>query len=159
MINKNFIGGVGMVLSAGVIVVRREDGEWYYLLLRAFGYWDFPKGIVEEGEDPLDAAIREVEEETGINDLTFHWGPVYKESAPYLGGRKKARYYVAETKTKDVELRVNPELGHPEHDAYRWVDFDEAMAMLAERVKPCITWARDLIESQPPGAQDMDEGR
>ena len=148
-----------MVLSSGVIVVRQEDGEWYYLLLRAFGYWDFPKGIVEEGEDPIDTAIREVEEETGITDLVFKWGYVYKESAPYLGGRKKARYYVAETKTKDVELRVNPSLGHPEHDAFKWVDFDEAMGMLAKRVQPCIKWARDLIESQPQGAQEGDEDR
>ena len=48
------------VLSAGVIVVRRAGGAWHYLLLRAFDYWDFPKGIVEQGEDPLQAARREV---------------------------------------------------------------------------------------------------
>lgn len=43
-------------MSAGVIIVRRYDDEWRYLLLRVYNYWDFPKGEVEPGEDPLAAA-------------------------------------------------------------------------------------------------------
>ncbi len=147
------------VLSSGVIVVRCEQGRWLYLLLQAFGYWDFPKGLVEKGEEPLQAAIREVEEETGINDLRFNWGYDFKESAPYLGGKKIARYYVAETLTKEVELLVNPALGHPEHDAYAWMDFEAAYDVLAERVKPCIKWAHELIESRPQGVRDIDAER
>lgn len=148
-----------MILSSGVIVVHRETDKWDYLLLRAFGYWDFPKGIVEEGEDPLDTAIREVEEETGIEDLVFRWGLDYLESAPYLRGQKKARYYVAETRTRDVELKVNPSLGHPEHDAFKWTDYEEAITLLAERVKPCIKWARGLIESPRQAIPDTGGGR
>jgi bis(5'-nucleosidyl)-tetraphosphatase len=45
-------------LSAGVIVVRREGGLLFYLLLRVYTYWDFPKGIVGPGEDPHRAARR-----------------------------------------------------------------------------------------------------
>ena len=48
------------ILSAGVVVVRREGDVWHYLLLRAYNYWDFPKGIVDAGEDPREAACREV---------------------------------------------------------------------------------------------------
>ncbi|MGH8579780.1 MAG: NUDIX domain-containing protein [Gammaproteobacteria bacterium] len=33
-------------------------------MLRAYNYWDFPKGTVEPAEDPFEAACREVEEET-----------------------------------------------------------------------------------------------
>ncbi|RMD69747.1 MAG: NUDIX domain-containing protein [Gammaproteobacteria bacterium] len=131
-------------LSAGVIVVRRENGEWRYLLLRAYNYWDFPKGIVEPGEDPLQAAIREVKEETGIEDLVFRWGYDYRETPPY-GKGKVARYYVAETRTRKVILPVSPELGRPEHDEYRWVSYEEARRLLSPRVVPILDWAHRLI--------------
>ncbi len=146
------------VLSAGVIVVRKEGVRWLYLLLEAFGYWDFPKGIVEEGEEPLSAAIREVEEETGISDLVFSWGNDYRESAPYLHGRKIARYYLAQTRTKEVDLRVNPEIGRPEHDNFAWVDYETALKMVSKRVEPCLMWANSVISSKdlPPEGRDMD---
>ncbi len=60
-------------LSAGVVVVRHTDSGWRFLMLRAYRNWDFPKGSVESGEDPLHAARREVTEETLIRDLQFLW--------------------------------------------------------------------------------------
>ena len=39
-------------LSAGVVVVRATEPGWRFLLLRAFNHWDFPKGMVENGEEP-----------------------------------------------------------------------------------------------------------
>ncbi|MGH8313228.1 MAG: NUDIX domain-containing protein, partial [Gammaproteobacteria bacterium] len=51
-------------LSAGVAVLREAPAGRLFLLLRAWRYWDFPKGAVEPGETPLQAAIREVREET-----------------------------------------------------------------------------------------------
>lgn len=60
--------------SAGVVVARQERGAWRYLVLRAFRYWDFPKGLVEANEDPRAAAVREVREETGLVALVFRWG-------------------------------------------------------------------------------------
>lgn len=134
------------VLSAGVIVVRRDEhGKWKFLLLRAYGYWDFPKGIVEPGEDPIDAAKRETREETTITDLDFKWGFDFRETGPYNRGRKVARYYLAETKTKDVSLPVNPEIGKPEHDAYRWVTYEEARKLVAPRVLKALEWAKEKI--------------
>ena len=135
------------VLSAGVIVVRREGGQWLYLLLRAYRYWDFPKGIVEPGEEPLEAARREVQEETTITDLDFRWGLIYKETGPYNNGRKIARYYIAETRTSDVSLPISPELGRPEHDEFRWLPFEEARKLTAPRVREALEWANRIITS------------
>ncbi|MBI5783590.1 MAG: NUDIX domain-containing protein, partial [Gammaproteobacteria bacterium] len=42
-------------LSAGVVIIRRFDDKYRYLLLRVRDYWDFPKGMVDPGEDPLAA--------------------------------------------------------------------------------------------------------
>ena len=57
-------------LSCGVVVARHTSEGWMTLLLRAYHHWDFPKGIRERGEDPMEAAIREVREETSIDELT-----------------------------------------------------------------------------------------
>ncbi|HFE48110.1 MAG TPA: NUDIX domain-containing protein [Chromatiaceae bacterium] len=84
-----------MILSAGVVIIREEQGTPLFLLLRAYRYWDFPKGKVGPGEDPFDAALREVREETGITELSFPWGRVYRETEAYRSGSgyKIARYY------------------------------------------------------------------
>src|SRR5262245_28202176 len=94
-------------LSAGVVVVRAQDGRWRYLLLRAFNHWDFPKGMVEVGEDPRDAAVREVREESTIEDLEFVWGDDSIQTGPYSNG-KVARYYLARTRQSEVQLPFNP---------------------------------------------------
>ncbi len=135
-------------LSAGVIVIRREENKKWYLLLRAYRNWDFPKGMVEAGEEPLLGAIREVEEETSLNNLTFTWGTSYQETPPY-GRGKVARYYVAETRQADITLPVNPELGHPEHEEYRWVPYQEARGMVAARVQSILDWAHALTSQEP----------
>lgn len=136
-----------MILSAGIIIVRRVEGGWRYLLLRAYAHWDFPKGEVEKGETPFEAAVREVREETGLHDLAFRWGTVFKETEPYTSGRKKARYYLAETEQAVVRFSVNPALGRPEHHEYRWVDFGELRKLASLRLHPVIEWARTMIES------------
>jgi 8-oxo-dGTP pyrophosphatase MutT (NUDIX family) len=127
-------------LSAGVVVARETPEGWRFLLLRAFNHWDFPKGMVEAGEQPLEAAIREVREESLIDDLEFRWGEEHTETGPYSRG-KVARYYVASTRTIDVTLTVIEELGRPEHNEYRWVDYDEALQLVSPRVAPVLQWA------------------
>ncbi len=136
--------GGAQTLSAGVIVVRRHDDGYRYLLLRAYNYWDFPKGLVETGEKPRASAVREVAEETTLTDLSFRWGEAYRETEPYARG-KVARYYVAESAQGDVSLPVNPELGYPEHHEFRWLDYRAARKLLAPRVQPILDWAQALI--------------
>ena len=51
--------------SAGVIVYRVEAGKRLYLLLDYGKHWEYPKGHIEKGENAPEAALREVEEETG----------------------------------------------------------------------------------------------
>jgi bis(5'-nucleosidyl)-tetraphosphatase len=130
-------------LSAGVVVLRDTAEGPRYLLLRAYKHWDFPKGMVEADEAPLDAARREVAEETGIASLDFAWGEVYRETAPYARG-KVARYYIARTDREDVALTANPQTGIHEHMEYRWVDLDEALALVTPRVKHIIDWAAGI---------------
>lgn len=131
-------------LSAGVVVVRETPEGMRFLLLRAYRHWDFPKGMVETGETPLDAAKREVEEETGLADLDFRWGDDFRETPPYARG-KVARYYLASTGQEEVRLAANPQTGIHEHMEYRWVDYDTAARLVAPRVKVMLDWAQGLI--------------
>jgi len=126
--------------------VRDSEHAPRYLLLRAYRYWDFPKGMVEPGEEPLAAAKREVEEETTLTSLQFLWGEAYYETEPY-GKGKVARYYLAKATGGEVRLPVNPLLGRPEHEEFRWLPFDAALALLAPRVVEVLKWARARIEA------------
>ena len=131
-------------LSCGVVVVRRADDGWKTILLRAYHHWDFPKGIREAGEDPMEAALREVGEETGIDDLVFDWGDRFFETGPYSKG-KVARYFLGITGKEDVVMGISPETGEPEHHEWRWVSFDEAYDLGSPRVRSIVQWARQVI--------------
>ena len=133
------------ILSAGVVVVSRLEESWRVLLLRVYNYWDCPKGVVQPGEDPLVAARREVREETTINELDFHWGEDFIETAPY-SNNKIARYYLAGTENPEVKLPVNPELGHAEHHEFRWLSFEDAAQLVVPRVGDVLNWARTRID-------------
>ena len=131
-------------LSCGVVIARRSDSGWVTLMLRAFHHWDFPKGIREPGEEPMEAAVREVGEETSVTELSFEWGDRYFETGPYSRG-KVARYFIATTEQKDVEMGISPETGEPEHHEWRWVSFDEAYDLGSPRVRSIVQWARQII--------------
>jgi bis(5'-nucleosidyl)-tetraphosphatase len=133
-------------LSAGAVVVRRRGSGWHCLVLRAYRNWDFPKGLVNRDEEPLEAALREVREETGLGELALPWGASWRETEPYAGG-KVARYYVAESGTGTVTLPVSAELGRPEHHEFRWLPLDAAAGLLPPRLKPVLRWAQTVIEA------------
>ena len=130
--------------AAGVVVFRRTERGVFLLVLRAYKNWDFPKGLVDPGEDQLTAARRELKEETGLSGVEFPFGDEFKETLPY-SGNKIARYYLGETEEVEIELPVSPELGRPEHHEYRWVSYDEAEALLPPRLVIVLEWARRTI--------------
>ena len=63
-----FMEDFRIIHAAGGIVSNEKDEV---LMIFRYGCWDFPKGKVEEGEDWETAAMREVEEETGLQDITL----------------------------------------------------------------------------------------
>jgi bis(5'-nucleosidyl)-tetraphosphatase len=133
-----------LVRSSGAIVFRRTPRGVRLLVLRAYNNWDFPKGLVESGEEMLAAAKREVKEETGLGEVDYPFGDEYKETLPYANN-KIARYYLAETEEHDIELPVSTALGRPEHHEFRWVSFDEAEDLLPPRLAAVLEWARKTL--------------
>lgn len=111
--------------SAGIVLFREEKGEAFFLLLHYLGgHWDFPKGHIEKGEDEHQAALRELEEETSIQDITFI--PNFRHSIDYRykrAGRqshKQVIFFLGKTVSKEIKL------SH-EHQGYAWVNYEEAL--------------------------------
>lgn len=112
------------VISSGAIIFRRESKNILFLLLHyPEGHWDYTKGKIEKGEDPIKAATREIQEETGITNLKFianfekeiEYEFRYKDEIIH----KKVIFFLAETDVKDVTLSS-------EHTDYLWLTFEDA---------------------------------
>jgi 8-oxo-dGTP pyrophosphatase MutT (NUDIX family) len=134
--------------SAGIVVVRKTDGEYKFLMLRFKWFYDFPKGRNEVGETLLETAIRETEEEASISrgELSFRWGLSSYTTEPYLKNKDKTTtYFLAETSKEDIILPINPELGMPEHDSYSWLSYDEAKKVTNNRIGKVVDWANERI--------------
>jgi 8-oxo-dGTP pyrophosphatase MutT (NUDIX family) len=130
--------------AAGAVIFRRTERGVRLLVLRAYGAWDFPKGLVEPGESDLGAAKRECAGETSLTDLDFRFGDAHQDTLPYADG-KVARYFLAETGTEELRLPVPPGLGRPQHREWRWVSFDEAEELLPPRLAVVLDWARSQL--------------
>jgi 8-oxo-dGTP pyrophosphatase MutT (NUDIX family) len=133
-----------MEKSAGFILFRKEENNFYFLLLHyKAGHWDFPRGHVEENETELDAALRELKEETNIFDIKVIEG--FRESYRYLfSNNKKEKEVVlmlAQTKQKEVILSF-------EHMGYRWVNYENALKLITyENPKLILQKAKAFLDN------------
>ena len=114
------------VLAAGAVVFG--PGKRVLLVHRPrYDDWSFPKGKLDQGEHVTAAAVREVEEETGL----------HVRLGPPLPGQ---RYPIAGGRTKGVSYWVGRAVGDPDVSDYRpnaeidqveWVPYDEARTRLS----------------------------
>jgi 8-oxo-dGTP pyrophosphatase MutT (NUDIX family) len=116
--------------SAGGIVFRMDAGQPLYLLIRdSYKNWGFPKGHVEQGEQPEAAALREVKEETGLIDLTIR-APIDTIDWFFrFRGRlihKVCHFYLMET----AEATTSPQRAEG-ITACRWTRFEEAQSLIS----------------------------
>ncbi len=144
-----------MIRSCGAVIFRRNGKDIEYLVLKAYANWDFPKGVVDfEDKNFVETAKREIEEETSLKHIAFvikNKKKLFIETEPYGRQNKIARYYLCYVSYEDslgVELKVNPELGKPEHDKFSWVLYENAFKLFNERLRKVINWAdKTIMES------------
>lgn len=133
--------------SAGIVIIRYEENTPKLLFMRSFNYWDFPKGGVEEKENKLEAAIREVKEESGITHLDFKWGKCFYETESYGKNHKTVCYFIAQTDQENVTMGINPDIGRAEHEEYLWLTFEEAKKLSVDRISKVLDWAENRIKN------------
>jgi bis(5'-nucleosidyl)-tetraphosphatase len=117
---------MGYEISAGIILCRQQS-EREYLLLDYGSHWDFPKGHIEPGEEPVRTARRELEEETGVRDADLLPGferriqYFYRRAGEQM--RKEVVFFLAVTPTGAVTL------SHEHYDS-AWLPYPAALARL-----------------------------
>lgn len=113
--------------SAGFILFKGDGIRKYLLLKHGIDYWNFPKGKLESGESDLDAAKRELNEETGITNIeiidgfedTFGYSFLVKEGLI----KKVVKMFLAKYLNGSINLSN-------EHEEYEWFDFKDALNIL-----------------------------
>ena len=133
-----------MIQSAGIIILDESGTETKSLCVSAYGNWDFPKGQLEAGESHLEAAIREVEEETTLkNGIDYSLTGEMAPPVTYGSGKKKktATYFIAKRiSLTEPFLPVNPELGKPENDSWSFLPVSELAFIVPSRLMPVVNF-------------------
>lgn len=101
--------------------------------------WQMPQGGIDEGEEPMDAAIRELEEETGVTDvriieeydgwLTYDlpdelYGKVWQGKY----GGQTMKWYVMRYNGEDSEINIKTE--HAEFSTWKWAKMSDLEDMI-----------------------------
>lgn len=144
-----------MEQSCGFVLFRQLGKNRYYLLLHyKAGHWDFPKGHVEAGETKKETAIRELEEETTINQVEIIDGFLYEYE--YVFGRngdksKHVSFMLAKTRQRKVRT------SH-EHQGARWVTYSTGMKMLTfDNAKKMLRAAEQYLNDEvDPKKEDVE---
>jgi 8-oxo-dGTP pyrophosphatase MutT (NUDIX family) len=146
-------------ISAGLVLVRRMGGRHWFAAVRPQGkpegVWALPKGLIAEGEEPAETALREGFEETGVvgrivsklGDVryvyTWHGERVFKIVSFYLARAGRGRI---------GELPDGMEIEVAEA---RWLPLVEAPRLLAYRgEREMAGRASDALESTDPAGSD-----
>jgi 8-oxo-dGTP pyrophosphatase MutT (NUDIX family) len=115
---------VPLIRQAGSIVVRLDAREPQVLLVTARRNprnWIFPKGHIEKGESPEQAALRETREEAGISAKLI--GPAGILEYGFLGAKARVEYFL---------VLFTREAGPPEDGRQRmWCGLDDALDRLS----------------------------
>ena len=134
--------GIMLLNNKGkVFVARRIDTDTEA--------WQMPQGGIENGEDPKVAAIRELEEETGITQadiiaeyqdwLTYDlpdklYGKVWKGRY----GGQTMKWYVMRFHGEDSDINIKTR--HPEFSSWRWVDMNDLQEII-------VPFKRDIYKA------------
>ena len=126
--------------ASGVLVFRRSPSP-SFLLMEHANRLDLPKGHVDKGETDIGCALRELEEETGIEQADIELDPCFRFTTQYVVRYKKKFGGAEAQKTvviflgwlrRDVPIRVS------EHLAYRWVDWSPPHRIQSATIDPLL---------------------
>jgi 8-oxo-dGTP pyrophosphatase MutT (NUDIX family) len=135
---KRLVSHYLFIEAAGGLVKDKQDR---YLFIFRRGCWDLPKGKVEKGESVVSAAVREVQEETGLRKIsiisalspTFH--TYYEADIPVL---KKTFWF--EMKCEEV-IKLKPQINEDITMA-KWFDRKKTDKIVLDYTYPSV---RDLL--------------
>jgi 8-oxo-dGTP pyrophosphatase MutT (NUDIX family) len=125
-----------IVPQAGAIAVRIRDPEPSFLVVTAKKdprAWIFPKGHIEKGEKPGEAALRELREETGVEGSLLQ----SVGSSRFTSGNERVdvTYYLIEARTEGHSSEGRQLRWLPAAAARAQLSFDDTRELLDRAVK------------------------
>ena len=119
--------------SFGAVVVD-EKGRYLLVKHRYGGHWDFPKGHMEGDESPLEAALREVLEETGLELELFGEHVLKSPYSPKAGVEKTVEFYIGRgIGIVDIQEAEIEDCGYFSfEEALMKITYEESKAVLRE---------------------------
>lgn len=133
-------------ISCGAVVYTRIKNEIYWLIIRSLeGIYGFPKGHMEDGENELDTAVREIMEETGISPCFVDGFRVVDEyPLPRKKGViKRVVYFLAEFSGQDIKYQKEELL------EAKLMTYDEAISLMQfDNTKVILTKAQDFLNKK-----------
>jgi predicted NUDIX family NTP pyrophosphohydrolase len=140
--------------SAGILVFRRVDGRTEVLIghmggpfwaRKDDGAWSVPKGLIEDGEEPLAAARREFQEELGLpapDGEPLPLGEVKQSGKTVTLWAVEGDLDPAAVVPGTFELEWPPRSGRtrefPEVDRVAWFGLDDARVKLVKGQRPFL---------------------
>jgi len=136
--------------SAGGVVVRHIGGVPHVLVIRdPYRNWGLPKGHLENGEGPGEAAVREVAEETGLADLTLGGELATIDWHFRSGGRLVHKFCVFYLMSSE-EGEPTPEIAEGITECL-WVRLADAESHITyDNAREVVRLARDELDSAAP---------
>jgi 8-oxo-dGTP pyrophosphatase MutT (NUDIX family) len=112
--------------SYGVLLILKGEENRILILKQINGHWSFPKGHGEVGENERESALRELEEETGIQEIEFADLPNLFERYPFQKDGKDYQkineFFIAFAFNDSVRMQESEVL------EYKWATFEEALS-------------------------------
>jgi putative (di)nucleoside polyphosphate hydrolase len=158
--------GVVLVNKDGLVWIGRRLPKWSED--KSAFIWQMPQGGIDKGEEPRAAAIRELEEETGVQSADIiaenpSWLS-YDLPGNLLGVALKGKYrgqtqkwFVMRFRGDDSEVRIEARNGHKqEFDAWRWAQLDELPGLIVPFKRgiyeALVTEFKPLVRAQAAGS-------
>ncbi|MGC3943383.1 MAG: NUDIX domain-containing protein [Chryseolinea sp.] len=152
--------------TAGLFMCRKTTAGLEYFLVhpggpywvrKDSGAWSIPKGMVESNEAPIDAAVREFHEETGLTShgpytqigwLKTRGGKILHAWAFY-GDWDPAQGIVSNTIQLEYPYRSGKYITIPEVDRASWWSFEDALTRLNPSQIPLLVKTKELLSEEP----------
>ncbi|KAJ0094127.1 nudix hydrolase 25 [Pistacia vera] len=132
----------------GVCLINSDTQVFVASRLNVPGAWQMPQGAIEDGEEPKSAALRELQEETGVvsaeiiaevpNWLTYDFPPAVKAKVNRLWGGEwhgQAQKWFLMRLTND-ESEINIGNTDPEFAEWKWASPDEVIEQAVDYKRP-----------------------